>query len=390
MRILMRTLAPALLFASGCDAVTVTVTHAAGRMGVSVIGQLRERYKQEPHLSTGAGGLRIRAVVQSDAQADRLRLDLCGAVIRAGKLQPLIDLESELGVDLFVVADDAKEQQALAAAFSGADTAVLLSASHAEFSSDASGGVAGPLDAVAPASVADALAAKRAAASNEAYRAASQDGGGVNVRVRPIAGARAARRLGAEIAALASCVPTLGHVVLRSSMGVRALDTMGTEASDNDQCADSLASLGVTRMGGEATLAAQADAEAALRTRCGQLGVPCTVLRLGALVDGAGGVPLTFGEGDALLLSRVSAEDQGAREPPLISRNDAARLVVDVVTRGLAYDLDDKVVDAAWEARWTIASAGTDEALRAADRQDLLALAASASRPTLPLRQSPP
>jgi hypothetical protein len=40
-------------------------------------------------------------------------------------------------------------------------------------------------------------------------------------------------------------------------------------------------------MGGAAAIAAQADAEEALRTRCDQRGVSCTVLRLGALVDTA-------------------------------------------------------------------------------------------------------
>ena len=70
----------------------------------------------------------------------------------------------------------------------------------------------------------------------------------------------------------------------------------------------------------------------------------------------------------------------------IISRNDAARLVVDVVACGRDYDLVNKVVDAAWEAEWGIPAAGTDEAQRAADDQNLLALASQASRPTLPTR----
>lgn len=65
--------------------------------------------------------------------------------------------------------------------------------------------------------------------------------------------------------------------------------------------------MAVTRMGRAATVAAQADAEAALSTRCAQRGVACTILRLAALIDSAGGVPLSFGSGaDEQLLERVS------------------------------------------------------------------------------------
>lgn len=77
----------------------------------------------------------------------------------------------------------------------------------------------------------------------------------------------------------------------------------------------------LARMGGVAAIAAQADAEMALRSRCAQRAISYTVLRLGALVDSAGGVPLSFGTSDALLVDRLEAGD---KEPPLISRNDAA------------------------------------------------------------------
>ena len=102
----------------GCNAIIATVTHASGRMGVSVIGQLRERYSQSPQVATGrlptTGDLKIRAVVSTDKEAAKLRLDLCGAVLREGKLQPLVSLEKDLGVELIVAADDSGEQQALA------------------------------------------------------------------------------------------------------------------------------------------------------------------------------------------------------------------------------------------------------------------------------------
>ena len=175
-----------------------------------------------------------------------------------------------------------------------------------------------------------------------------------------------------QISAVANA-PEMGHVLLRSSMGVGALRcASGEGASDYTQ---QLAAAAVMRMGGGATIAAQADAEDALRARCVQRGVPFTVLRLGALVDSAGGIPLTFGSGDAQLLERCA--DGVALEPPLISRNDAARLVVEVVRQGLP-QLGNATVDAAWQDKWGMSSAGTEEASRCASRQDLVGAAVGA------------
>ena len=115
--------------------------------------------------------------------------------------------------------------------------------------------------------------------------------------------------------------------------------------------------------------AAQADAEANLRNRCSQKGITFTTLRLGALIDSAGGVPLAFGEGDSLLVESLSTE-RGS-EPPLISRNDAARLVVETLCSGLPR-LGGATVDAAWAHKWSLSSAGTEEAARTAARQDLI------------------
>lgn len=47
-----------------------------------------------------------------------------------------------------------------------------------------------------------------------------------------------------------------------------------------------------------------------------------------------------------------------AAEPPLVSRNDAARLLGDVVRQGLP-TLDHKTFDAAWADKFGSASAGT-------------------------------
>ena len=283
----------AVLFVRDAAALVVTVTHAAGRMGVSVVGQLRE----SGQLSGEEEELGIRAVVRNEREASRLKLDLCGAVLRNGELRPLLDLKDDLGIDLFVVEDDAHEQEGLAAAFEGADVAVLLSAAHADFSPDV-GGEGGPKssESLLPTSLLP--------------KSMSATATGVNVRVPPLPGAAAARRLGAEVCAWPvqcafrvhvmrmPCVfahgrgaqlpsgqgpdpdpdpdppnptptstqisavanaPGMGHVLLRSSMGVGALRCAShKEASDYTQ---QLASAAVTRMGGGATIAAQADAD---------------------------------------------------------------------------------------------------------------------------------
>lgn len=191
----------AVLLVRDAAPLVVTVTHAAGRMGVSVVGQLREIGQ----LSGEDEELGIRAVVRSEAEASRLKLDLCGAVLRNGELRPLLDLKDDLGIDLFIVEDDAHEQNGLATAFAGADVAVLLSAAHADFS-PAAGGVGPPKSAsLLPTSL---LPTSLAASAT-----------GVNVRVPPLSGAAAARRLGAEVCAWcvkcacsvhAVCIPMTG------------------------------------------------------------------------------------------------------------------------------------------------------------------------------------
>ncbi|EOD20454.1 hypothetical protein EMIHUDRAFT_208306 [Emiliania huxleyi CCMP1516] len=331
-------------------------------MGVSVIGQLREQVSPSQTLQ-------LRAVVRNEEEASRLRLDMCGAVLRNGTLFPLLDLQKDLHIELCVVPDDADEQQALGKAFEGVDVAVLLSAAHADFISATPAAAkrdeallsAGGLDADGQPD--DGIETGRqymARASSEYLAAVAESGGsGVNVRVPPVAGAAANRRLGTEVAAAASA-SGMRHVVLRSSMGVAALRAV-SEPSGGGEAVDGAAELAeaVTRMGGPAAIAAQADAEAALRTRCGQRGVSYTVLRLGALVDSSGGVPLAFGSGDRQLLER-------------------ARLVVEVVRDGLP-ELADATVDVAWDDKWGMSSAGREEPARTASRQALVPAAARAS-----------
>ena len=94
-----------------------------------------------------------------------------------------------------------------------------------------------------------------------------------------------------------------------------------------------VAALGAKLAGRAATLETERRhrraAEDALRSACGSK-VGTTVVRLGALTDDAGGVPLEFGSGDRQLVDRVSGDSGdgvAASEPPLVSRNDAARLL---------------------------------------------------------------
>jgi len=87
----------------------------------------------------------------------------------------------------------------------------------------------------------------------------------------------------------------LRHVILRSSMGVSTLESVKGATSVKD--ADVLA---LARMGGEESIRAISKAEEALEEACSN-NVGTTIVRLGALTDDAGGVPLAFGTHDSLL-----------------------------------------------------------------------------------------
>ena len=104
------------LLVGDAEALTVAVTHAAGRMGVSVVGQLREQWQ-----SASDAPLQIVAIVRSEEEEDRLRLDLCGAVLRNGEMRPLLDLQDDLNIRVAVVPDDLHESDGLSKAFEGAE-----------------------------------------------------------------------------------------------------------------------------------------------------------------------------------------------------------------------------------------------------------------------------
>jgi len=81
----------------------------------------------------------------------------------------------------------------------------------------------------------------------------------------------------------------------------------------------------VKRMGGEDVVAGNMVAEDSLITKI-RGGTKVTVLRLGALVDGAGGVPIKFWnvneEKEVMGVDKVT---------PIVSRNDAARVITSLI-----------------------------------------------------------
>ena len=296
----------------------------------------------------------IRAVVRDENEATRLKIDLGGCVIKDKKAQPLVDTSAWLHVE--VVEEGENEAKGLANALRGASTCVLCAAAHAGFESVSS------IDT--PAVVPGSLARARAESSFSHVA-------GINVRVPRNEAESAARRLLAEIDAVAveskDAATNLRHVILRSSMGVSTLESVKGATSVKD--ADVLA---LARMGGEESIRAISKAEDALEQACGD-SVGTTIVRLGALTDDAGGVPLAFGTRDSLLRELVNE----SAEPPLVSRNDAARLLGEVVRRGLPA-LDHQVVDAAWSPKFGVVSAGTPETAATAARQDVVQEAARA------------
>ena len=296
----------------------------------------------------------IRAVVRDENEATRLKIDLGGCVIKDKKAQPLVDTSAWLHVE--VVEEGPNEAKGLGDALKGASTCVLCAAAHAGF--EAVSSIDG--EAVVPGSLA------RARAESSFSHVA-----GINVRVPRNEAESAARRLLAEIDAVSieskDSTTNLRHVILRSSMGVSTLEAVKGATSVKD--ADVLA---LARMGGEESIRAISKAEDALEEACGD-SVGTTILRLGALTDDAGGVPLAFGTHDSLLRDLIS--EAGSAEPPLVSRNDAARLLGEVVRRGLPA-LDHRVVDAAWSPKFGVVSAGTPETAATAARQDVVQEAA--------------
>lgn len=233
-------------------------------------------------------------------------------------------------LEVVVVPDDDRRDRRMEAVLEGAAAAVLCDASHNEL--------------------------VRSGVGRWSLRVPAEDLTG-----RLLAEIRAARKSTA-----------LEHLVLRSSMGTRLL----RERNPSRAVVEA-----VDVMGGAAALRGPERAEAALLDddEDGTSWSPdlsVAVLRLGALTDDAGPMPLVFGPGDdSILLERIEG-DEDARRPPMISRADAARAAVAILKdhgrrRPTSPTHRRAIVDCAWAANLTPSSVGSEEALRAAHRQDV-------------------
>jgi len=308
----------------------VVITHACGRMGKLLASQIREESLLLPNnnnrnnIDTDSNTitddnnvpppLLIRAVVRSEEEEMSVKCDLGGMISKNGKFT----FKECNWLETVIVSDPATDQGRilLDTVFRDATCAVLCDASHNEIVET---GI-------------DEWSVRIPAVESE--------NNSKNLSVR----------LMAEIQA-ASKSSSLEHVVLRSSMGL---------SSDSDSDA-------VTVMGGEDALVGARAAEASLRVSK----LDYTILRLGALTDDAGMVPLVFGRDDSLLLKQL--DDTSVQRPPILSRADAARVAAFILRKKEAFVKKRMVLDCAWAWKWNQRTcAGTDEALNAAGRQDLM------------------
>lgn len=301
----------------------VVVTHAGGRMGKLLVAQLREEFGTT---------VAVRAIVRSEAESNKLLCDIYGVKLVSGKMEPLVP-SCGSWVTPFVVDADCTDEDLLKP-FTGATSAVLCDALHTEL-------------------VAEGDTKERS--------------------VRVPEGGEQARRLPRMLKACAAS-PSLAHVVLRSSMGVACAASCApfadAESSPRECDADAMRAL--ERMGGAAILQAVRQSEEELAAS----GLPYTVLRLGALTDDAGMMPLAFGANDDLLLQSFELTEGDV--PPMLSRADAARAAICVLQTGAP--LHDATFECAWDYKWARSSVGTEEAVLRAARQDMRAGMLEAAR----------
>mmetsp|Transcript_24372 Transcript_24372/g.48525 ORF Transcript_24372/g.48525 Transcript_24372/m.48525 type:complete len:336 (-) Transcript_24372:35-1042(-) len=302
---------------------TFVVTHAGGRMGKLLASQIREGaslYKDAPANADGSPLVKIRAVVRTEEEAMSITCDLAGMTLRNGKTS----YNKCDWLETVVVGDVLLEENArlLVEAFEGATGAILCDASHNEL--------------------------------------IQMDDGKWSLRIPANENKEISDRLLEEIKA-ATKSKSLEHVVLRSSMG---LFLSGSDISSYEGD-EAMVLEAVKVMGGDEALLGPRRAEHALRAS----DLDFTILRLGALTDDAGMVPIVFGKDDSLLLKRI--EGQNTRRPPMLSRADAARVAASVLMERDFFAGKRLVIDCAWAPSWGRSSAGTEEAVSAASRQDL-------------------
>lgn len=343
----------------------IAITHAAGRMGKVLALQLREdaalRYqstKVDDEAETEGNNCpdeaylpKIRAIVRSESEAYAVKCDLGGMKMIGGSAQPIaLDwLET-------IIIDSEDERSAkLKDAFEGCRAAILCDASH-----------------------------------NELVWTEECDVEDINMdycgfaMIVPASESRdLSKRLLEEIDAT-SYSSTLEHVVLRSTMGLAVAQAAQAQRLymeqqpllpfEGDVDWEALA----RAMGGEAALVGPREAEKVFH----RLAETCssnrrhTILRLGALTDDAGMVPLVFGSNDSILIKT----DDGTNNfrPPILSRADAARVSTVLVreddNESLAAPWGNGnllTVDCAWNYAYGRDSVGREEIVSKAARQDL-------------------
>lgn len=307
------------------DKKVVVVTHAGGRMGTLLVAQLREEFGES---------VSVRAIVRSEAESEKLLCDIYGVKLVNGSMAPLVPSCGSWLTPIVMDADCTDDD--LLKAFTGATSAVLCDALHTEL--------------------------------------VAADGGSNQRSMRVPQGGEQARRLPRMLKAASSASASLAHVVLRSSMGISCAASCApsTDPESSPRECDADAMRAIDRMGGPAILATVGESEEQLASS----GLPYTVLRLGALTDDAGMIPLAFGANDDLLLQ--SFELTEGDEPPMISRADAARAAISVLQTGSP--LHGATFECSWDYKWARSSIGTEEAVLRAARQDMRAGMLEAAR----------
>ena len=354
----------------------IAITHAAGRMGKVLALQLREdaamRYKNRRALDTEKEGSYdendddmeahlpiIRAIVRSEQEAFAVKCDIGGMKMVSGCVaQPIkVDWLETIVIDSGL--DAGERTQKLRDAFEGCKAAILCDASHNE------------------------LVWTEECDMEDIET--DYTNCGFSMVVPASENRDLSRRLLQEIDATMHST-TLEHVVLRSTMGLavaRAAEAQRLYMEqkplvplESDIDWEALA----RAMGGEDALAGPRMAEKAF-TRLAEL---CpnrrhTILRLGALTDDAGMVPLVFGTNDSILIKSKEFDGQKNYRPPILSRNDAARVSTVLVRNENDMDVYDPyvgssnllTVDCAWQLKYGRDSVGREETISHASRQDI-------------------
>ena len=295
---------------------------------------------------------KYHALVRSEEEAEKLRFDLAGVKVVEGK--PVLANSSRLDhISIIILAPGSNVStinETLRRAFTGVTYAMLCDAGHSE---------------IVPRS----------------------DGKGVEVRMPLEADTESPFQLLDVISGLVKFVQQeeatytsgsrLKHVLMRGTMGVACIERCVTQENayiGHDGNEESLVArcdlnteAALEIMGGRVPLYGKLICERALVAS----GLPHTILRLGALTDDAGMVPLRFGGGgdDTLLLEHVASDStlEHRGEPPKLSRTDAVRVSIELLRHHPAPS--GEIIDCAWAVNWGVSSAGTEDSKLNAARQ---------------------